>query len=418
MKGLRYALLVLFLTVVLAACGGQTPEGPSPEGAPPADGAPPGLDTPGPGAAGDGQVTGISIWHGYIETEERLLSEAIANFTAANPDITIDALAVPFDEMQNKFQTEAAAGGGPTLVAGPQDRMASYATAGLLAPIPKDAAFMANVQPEAADGGRVDGELLGAPLSNKVLAMFYNRSMVETPPTTMNELLAMAEEQGVALTRQWFHNYMWLPAFGASLFDEDYRCVLDETGAAEAFAYVNTLCEAPGVVCDQNDGDMDTLFRSGGVAFRIQGPWMSADAVADLGAENVGVAKIPTVDGEGDPRPWNQVEVISLNVNSSEAEHAAALRFIEYLTSAEVQGRYLDEANWIPVNPDVDASMNEVVAGFLEQVPFSDPFPVASELAATWDPLDNALGQVIEDVLPEDQAMAEACQLINSTNNK
>ena len=145
---------------------------------------------------------------------------------------------------------------------------------------------------------------------------------------------------------------------------------------------------------------------------------MSADAVADLGAENVGVAKIPTVDGEGDPRPWNQVEVISLNVNSSEAEHAAALRFIEYLTSAEVQGRYLDEANWIPVNPDVDASMNEVVAGFLEQVPFSDPFPVASELAATWDPLDNALGQVIEDVLPEDQAMAEACQLINSTNNK
>ena len=411
MKTLRYALIALFLTVVLAACGAQAPTEPGE--------VPPGLETPGAeDGAGEGQPVTIVIWHGYIETEERLLTEAIASFHDANPNITVEALAVPFTELQNKFQTEAAAGAGPTLITGPQDRMAAYASAGLLAPIPEDAAFMANVQPEAVDGGRVNGELLGAPLNNKVLGLFYNRSIVEAPPATMSELLALAEEHGLATTRQWFHNYMWLPAFGASLFDENYRCVLDETGAAEAFAYVNTLCDAPGVVCDQNDGDMDTLFRSGEVAFRIQGPWMSADAVADLGAENVGVGKIPTVDGEADPRPWNQVEVISLSVNATEEEQQAALAFIEHLTSAEVQGLYLNEANWIPVNPAVDASMNPVVAGFLEQVPFSDPFPVAPELAATWEPLDNALGQVVEDVAPPEQAVADACMLINTTNNK
>ena len=71
----------------------------------------------------------ISIWHGYIETEEQTFSQAVQDFMAANPDVKIDVLAVPFDELVNKFQTEAAAGGGPTLVPGPQDRMAGYAEA-------------------------------------------------------------------------------------------------------------------------------------------------------------------------------------------------------------------------------------------------------------------------------------------------
>ena len=42
--------------------------------------------------------------------------------------------------------------------------------------------------------------------------------------------------------------------------------------------------------------------RQGQAAFRIQGPWMSGDAIKDLGAENVGVARVPPIPGAGDPR--------------------------------------------------------------------------------------------------------------------
>ena len=37
----------------------------------------------------------ISIWHGYIETEEETFSQAVTDFLAANPHIKIDVLAVP-----------------------------------------------------------------------------------------------------------------------------------------------------------------------------------------------------------------------------------------------------------------------------------------------------------------------------------
>jgi arabinogalactan oligomer/maltooligosaccharide transport system substrate-binding protein len=400
-KNVLVILGVMVLVSMLAAqCGGAAPtaapeeEGPSTE-----------------------PVT-ISIWHGYTETEEETFSQAVSDFMAANPNVTIEVLAVPFQELQNKFQTEVAAGGGPTLVTGPQDRMAGYAEADLLATIDESAPLLKELVPASVDGGRVGGELVGIPINNKVVAMFYNKSMIDSPPADFDQLLDTAAEHGLALTADWFHNYMWGPAFGAQFFDEGFKVVINSPEGAEAYSYFKQVCESEGVTCDANDGDMDTLFRQGQAAFRFQGPWASGDAINDLGAENVGVAAIPTIPGKDNPRPWNQSEMISINVGATPEEMAAALSFIEYLTNAEVQGLFLNNANWIPANASVDTSSNPVVGGFLDQVPFSDPFPVAAELGATWDPMGNAMTKILESVATPEEALGEAAELINTANNK
>jgi arabinogalactan oligomer/maltooligosaccharide transport system substrate-binding protein len=394
------------ISMMAASCVAPTPAAPAPEAEAPEAEAP------------EAEPVTISIWHGYIETEEETFSQAVEDFQAANPDVTIEVLAVPFDELQNKFQTEVAAGGGPTLVTGPQDRMAGYAEAGLLSTIDEAAPFLNELVPASVDGGRVGGELVGVPINNKVVAMFYNKSMVDEPPADFDELLAMAAENGLAISAIWFHNYMWGPAFGAQFFDDDLKVVIDSPEGAEAYSYFKQVCESEGVTCDANDGDMDTLFRQGQVAFRFQGPWASGDAINDLGAENVGVAAVPPIPGKGNPRPWNQSEMISMNVDATPEETAAAMRFIEYLTSAEIQGMFLDKANWIPSNASVDTSSNPVVGGFLDQVPFSDPFPVAAELGATWDPMGNAITVILEEVATPEEALSEAAELINTANNK
>jgi maltose-binding protein MalE len=296
--------------------------------------------------------------------------------------------------------------------------MAGYAEAGLLASFDESAAFLGDLVPAAVDGGRVGGELVGIPINNKVVAMFFNAGMISNPPADFDELLELAAGNGLAITADWFHNYMWGPAFGATFFDDNFKLVLDSAEGAEAYAYLKQVCESEGVVCDANDGDMDTLFRQGEVAFRFQGPWASGDFIADLGAENVGVTNIPEIPGAGFPRPWNQSEMISMNVDAAPEEVDAVMRFIEYLTSAEVQGLFLNEANWIPSNAGVDTSSNPVVGGFLSQVPYSDPFPVAAELGATWDHMGNAITQILEGVATPEEALAEAAGLINEANAK
>jgi arabinogalactan oligomer/maltooligosaccharide transport system substrate-binding protein len=392
--------LMAVVSMIAAQCAAPATEAPPPKEEPAAE-----------------PVT-ISVWHGYIETEEETFSQVVEDFMAANPDVKIETLAVPFDELQNKFQTEVAAGGGPTLVTGPQDRMAGYAEADLLATIDESAAFLKALVPASVDGGRVGGDMVGVPINNKVVAMYYNKSIVDAPPADFDELLAMAAEHGMAITANWFHNYMWGPAFGSQFFDDNFKVVIDSPEGAEAYAYLKQVCESEGVVCDANDGDMDTLFRQGEVAFRFQGPWASGDAINDLGAENVGVTAVPAIPGKANPRPWNQSEMISMNVGATPEETAAAMRFMEYLTSAEVQGLFLDKANWIPSNASVDTSSNPVVGGFLDQVPFSDPFPVAAELGATWDPMGNAITKILEGVATPEEALAEAAELINTANNK
>ena len=406
MKKSVWSLLIVLLVagMVLAACGGTASE--------------PAAEEPAAEEGGEAAPVTISVWHGYIETEEETFSKVVDDFMAANPNVTVETLAVPFDELLNKFQTEAAAGSGPTLITGPQDRMASYAEAALLAKIDESADFMGKLVPAAIDGGRVKGELVGVPINNKVVAMFYNKSKVAEPPADFDELLSLAAEHGLAISAIWFHNYMWGPAFGAKFFDDNYKMTLDSPEGAEAYAYLKKVCESDGVVCDANDGDMDTLFRQGEVAFRFQGPWASGDAINDLGVENVGVTAVPEIPGKGRPHPWNQSEMVSINVNASPEEIAAAMDFIGYLTSTEVQKLFLDNANWIPANAEVDTSSNPVVGGFLDQVPYSDPFPVVEELGATWEPMDNAVTKILEGVAPPEEALSEAASLINTANEK
>ena len=110
--------------------------------------------------------------------------------------------------------------------------------------------------------------------------------------------------------------------------------------------------------------------------------------------------------------------MISMNVDASPEETTAAMSFIGYLTSAEVQKDFLNKANWIPANASVDSSSNPVAGGFLSQVPSSDPFPVVQELGATWDPMGDAITKILEGVAPPQDALSEAAELINTANNK
>jgi arabinogalactan oligomer/maltooligosaccharide transport system substrate-binding protein len=416
-------ILMLIASLVLAACGGAATQPPAAATEPPAAATePPAAATEPPAAATEPPAAAapvtIGIWHGYIETEEQVFSQTVKDFMAANPDITVEVLAVPFTDLVNKFQTEAASGGGPTLILGPQDRMAGYAAAELLAEIPADTAFLSALVPASVEGGKVGGKLVGVPVNNKVLALFYDKTKVTQEPADFDALLAAAATNGMALTADWFHNYMWGPAFGATFMDETGKVVIDSPEGAAAYAYFKTVCESEGVTCDANDGDMDTLFRQKEAAFRIQGPWASADFVKDVGEGNVGVMAIPAIPGQGAPKPWNQSEMASVNINATPEETAAAMKFLEYFTSAEVQSNFLNQANWIPANASVDVSSNPVVGGFLLQVPNSDPFPVLPELGATWDPMQNAITQILEGVKTPEEALAEAATLINTTNNK
>src|SRR5687768_14656868 len=78
----------------------------------------------------------LTLWHGWTGAEADTLNNVVLPaWTAAMPNVTVEALAVPFDQLKNKFSTDSATGGGPDLLVGPLDWVGELATAELIQPL-------------------------------------------------------------------------------------------------------------------------------------------------------------------------------------------------------------------------------------------------------------------------------------------
>src|SRR5437870_1993346 len=176
---LRVITLLTIALVLAAACGGTG-----------------GTNNPSAtGGTSAGAITGnITLWHAYGTggSEETALNQLIDKIRTANPTAKITVLQVPFDQVFNKFQTEAAAGGGPDLFTAPNDELGNEVRANLLMALDgKLAGKLSNVAQLGVDGLKVDGKLYGVPMLFKAVALYYNKDKVPTPPKTTDELMTM-----------------------------------------------------------------------------------------------------------------------------------------------------------------------------------------------------------------------------------
>src|SRR2546425_7241452 len=164
---LRAITLLTVALVLAAACGGQ------------------GGTTASPSGAAAGAITGnITLWHAYGTggSEETALNQLITKIKADNPSAKITVLQVPFDQVFNKFQTEAAAGGGPDLFTAPNDELGNEVRANLLMALDsKLAGKLTNVAQPGIDGLKVDGKLYGVPILFQAVPPYYNKHKVPTP---------------------------------------------------------------------------------------------------------------------------------------------------------------------------------------------------------------------------------------------
>src|SRR5437867_8468818 len=118
---LLFSLLVVG-SMVLTACGGAATQPPAATQAPatqaPATQAPAATEAPtqaateAPAAAAE-----VTIWHSYHTggSEEAALTKLVNQYQTDHPNVKVNVLAIPFDQIFNKYETDTAAGGGPDM---------------------------------------------------------------------------------------------------------------------------------------------------------------------------------------------------------------------------------------------------------------------------------------------------------------
>ena len=407
MRNKLFVLLAMLLigTLALAACAGGVP-------APAAEEAAGGEQT-----AGSPKGT-LTFWHAYGtgSSEEQALTKALEAMKGDMPEVTVNVLQIPFDQIFNKWETEVATGGGPDMYTVPNDNTGNQVRGQLLAPLDDLLAGKTDVFPPASfEGARVDGKVYGVPGIIKSVALYYNKSTVPTPPATTDELLQLVKDGSrLVINQNAYHNFGFWGAFGGKLMDDTGKSIADQGGFVEALQYLADL-KAAGAEFQTDGGKADTLFRQGQADMIINGPWVLGDYKKDLG-DNLGVVPMPAGPA-GPATPLAGVDYIHVNPNITPEQQQLAVEVALYLFGPKGAQIYADTAGSPMVAIGVVAS-DPLVTAFAEAAATGFPRPQSNEFGNYWTPFGDAVTKVLEGQLTPADAVAEATAAMNNANGK
>jgi arabinogalactan oligomer/maltooligosaccharide transport system substrate-binding protein len=419
MKKLRFAPLIAGAMLLASACSsGASPSPSAASAAPPASGA----EASGAASPSAAALSGtITIWEAYGASgsaEKAAFDKIVANVKSANSGLTVNVLDVPFNQLFNKFETEAASGGGPDLYIAPNDSLPSEARAGLL----KDLTSMVdtlkadpyNISDTAITADTVDGKLYAIPESMKAVALFYRTDQLPTAPATTDDWKTNASKLG------WVYGangggayYAWgiYGAFGGKILDDSGKCAA-ATGVPDALKWLQDM-KAAGMKFYQNDNDAKADLISGKIGGFIDGPWQSGDLKKALGTK-LAVAPGPKGPG-GDFQPMAAPDGYYINDASANAD--LAVQFALQMISATNEQIFVDEAGHIPANTTLTVK-DPIDNGFATAIKTGFARPTAVELNNYWGNFGNALVAVIDKNSNPTTEVTNACAAMDKANKK
>jgi arabinogalactan oligomer / maltooligosaccharide transport system substrate-binding protein len=274
--------LLMIASLVLSACGG----GAAPTEAPvataaPATEAPAATEAPTEAPAAEPAGT-LRIWADGNRAPilQDLADEVLA---AYNLELVVEEKS----SIRDDFQVAAPLGEGPDIIVIAHDQAGTMVANGLLAPVDiGDKA--ADFAPKALEACTFDGVLYCMPYATENLAFFYNTDLVETPPTTWDEVVSQGEalkaegkvDYIMAVTGTTYDVYPLFTSFGGFIFERDdqgnwnpEQLGVDSEGMIEGAQWLAENVANGNLPTDWDWANNHALFETSKVPFIMAGPW-------------------------------------------------------------------------------------------------------------------------------------------------
>lgn len=255
--------------------------------------------------------------------------------------------------------------------------------------------FPAKISDRIWAGGFSDGTLFGAPLvQGNHLMLFYNKSLVPTPAADWDAMFVQKKEldaKGISTIAWSFDEVYWFLPFlvghgGWPL--QNGKIELNTPAMAAALDFYKSLRtrQLPYPSCSYQCG-VD-LFKSGKVAYTINGDWIGKEFHTALG-DKLGVANLPMVDGKK-LLPTFSTHVLAFPADSLNGpKRAKLIELVNYLQSPEAQRQLWDLGGSIPVEDSAFAYAEKNSHGYLKQefglMNDTKPLPADKEITFIWD---------------------------------
>ena len=363
----------------------------------------------------------VVIWHQKIGAERVLFEDVVRKYNLAHPAEQVRALYREGEALRNSFIIAAVAGQGPDLVFGPADNVGIFAETRVIRPWNEvlDGAFLGRFTGDGVVSWNGKPWLVSDQIGSQLM-LVYDRAALRSPPRTLQELAGTGRtltlRDSGAITR---HALVWnnaepyffipfLTGFGGWIMDEQGNPTLDTPETHAALHFVLDLGKKYGVTPSYADYDSaDLLFKSGGAAMTINGPW----AWAEYGVpERSMLALLPINEATGlRCRPLLAAKGYCLSINTPAEKFGIVRHVLEHLTGAEVQAEMAARLFTTPTLKSVIASPavanDPVLRLAIEQATLSVSTPVTPRLRYVWDGMRGPYRRVMSgEISPEEGA--------------
>lgn len=371
----------------------------------------------------------IEYWQYFFDARVEAMDQLIANFQAANPDITVTMTHFPYADYRTKVAAAIPAGEGPDVVQLFYGWLNDYIAADLIQPLPEDKFPAATIDADffpMVGAMKVDGQYYALPTAVRSLALFYNTRLFEAagidgPPATLDELVEdaklLTERDGAgnittegittgmtAQDHHWWREVL-VRQFGGEPYLDDYRTTnYNDAAGLAALEFYTALEKEHGVTLSTFMDEPQAAFKAGRAGMHIDGSFRIGSLSALRGLDWA-VAELPA-GPDGTKSNYSSYWVNAITTKAEGEKYDAAVKFMEYLISDEAMQIWLDVVGELPAKPSVgmtEANASDPIFGpFIRGLEYAHTTVFADESAQRQVLIDMVARTDIEGQSPAD----------------
>jgi maltose-binding protein MalE len=374
---------------------------------------------------GDGKIR-ITIWH-QMRVDERLILESqLKRFMVVHPEVLAEQLYKETEELRSGFIVAAIAGQGPELVYGPSDQVGPFQVMDIIMPLEDlfDKQYLDGFNPKGLTYYKGHLYQIADKLGNH-LTLVYNKKLVQVPPQTDEELIALGKKltkdtngDGKAdqygLVWNYTEPFFFIPfmtGFGGWVMDTSGTPTLNTKGMVDGLKFIQDLRDKYKIIPSEADYNIaDILFKDGNAAMIINGDW-SWSGYQKAGID-IGVAPLPKIVSTGLwCAPMVSPKGFSVNINVTGEKKKWVAELLKYLTSPENELETAKELNTMPTQKVLYQNdyikKNEILRNSQIQIDRGKLMPVVPEMRAIWDSMRPSYQAVLNGAKTPEQAAKE-----------
>lgn len=340
----------------------------------------------------------LNVWG--MGEEAKTLPKLAEEFTKENPNITINAQALPWNQAHDKLLTAIASKKGPDVIQMGTSWIPEFAEAGALTDLTPYVGQYPELNPDnfyegAVAAGKAGDKYVGSPWYVETRVLYYRTDLLkeagyDAAPQTWEELSDAAQKlaergegkYGISIDpKEESLGFMFSRQNGAEWFTADGKPNFSDDKFVEAVEHINSFYQNGSAPKDLGL-DIIPAFKEGILPMFISGPWM-IKLIQD---------QTPEIDGKWAiavlPKKENNISLLggsNLSIFEYSKNKDAAAKFIAFMSKPETQLKWMEYTSSLPAATvaweNETLKNDEFYQVIGEQLNAAQPMPVITEWA-------------------------------------